>query len=76
MKSVAIDKKEEEEFSFPVLMERISVDTFIVLFVNETMGITIYREGEEIKDELLETRESCYDGKMWKKYKGTIELSN
>lgn len=65
----------QSNIKFPVLMERVN-HRFVVLFESKTVGMVVSRG---ISCQTLESRDdwiSCYNGNVWKKFEGVLELSN
>lgn len=67
---ISINKKESDDLSFPVVMEHVK-DGHLVLFTEPTTGILLDNSFTSVTTWIEHT-----DTEVWKKFKGTVTLSN
>ena len=84
MKSVikGVSEDKQEELVFPVLMEYVGHGDgmFVLLFTGNTTGVVVYSKNpNRYVGELYNEWEEIYgkySDSYWKKFTGTVELSN
>ena len=70
------EKKEESEFTFPVLMRSKNLNQ-IVLFFEGSHGMIIDKGNSDLLNYHIATNwASCYDDKIWEPFTGSVTISN